>query len=226
MTVELKKHQPSTESEMLVRGVRRFKIAEFPGSGRARVACVFSVRGLHGSAWTRIGRQSGANPEAPEGVASAEESAPVVSIGDVSRRVRTPTSWSSTGDAALSRIPVGYLDEDISKLGAVEVRHLKWMLQKDALQQDIFLIGPPSPFPRWLALSFAELTRQEVEFVQLTRDTTEADLKQRREIADGHVKFVDQPPVRAWSLSPAPKKNWKSAWKLSLCRGAEESCEL
>jgi MoxR-like ATPase len=46
-------------------------------------------------------------------------------------------------------------------------------------------------------MQFAELTQQEVEFVQLTRDTTESDLKQRREINSGDVLFVDQAPVRA-----------------------------
>jgi MoxR-like ATPase len=75
--------------------------------------------------------------------------------------------------------------------------HLQWMLKKDQLAQDMFLIGPPSPYRRWLAMKFCELTEQEVEFVQLSRDTTESDLKQRREIAGGDVLFVDQAPVRA-----------------------------
>jgi|TARA_B110000090_G_scaffold108958_1_gene122035 MoxR-like ATPase len=75
--------------------------------------------------------------------------------------------------------------------------HLRWMLQKDALAQDMFLIGPPSPYRRWLAMQFCQLTQQEIEFVQLTRDTTESDLKQRREINAGDVLFVDQAPVRA-----------------------------
>lgn len=45
---------------------------------------------------------------------------------------------------------------------------------------------------RRLALSYLELTRQEVEYVTLTRDTTEADLKQRREIRDATSYYHDQ----------------------------------
>jgi hypothetical protein len=52
------------------------------------------------------------------------------------------------------------------------------MLQKDALRQDIFLIGPPGPARRNLALAFCELTNREVEYIALSRDTTESDLKQ------------------------------------------------
>ncbi len=32
--------------------------------------------------------------------------------------------------------------------------------------------------------------------IGLSRDTAEPDLKQRRELRDGHVVFVDQSPVR------------------------------
>jgi len=37
-----------------------------------------------------------------------------------------------------------------------------------------------------------ELTQKEVEYIALSRDTTEADLKQRREIIDGTAHYVDQ----------------------------------
>lgn len=71
------------------------------------------------------------------------------------------------------------------------------MAQKDQLGQDCFLLGGPGPVRRWLALSYCELTGREVDFLALSRDTTESDLKQRREILNGHAIFVDQPPVRA-----------------------------
>lgn len=74
---------------------------------------------------------------------------------------------------------------------------LRWMLQKSSLSQDMFLIGPPGPERRWLAMAFCELTGREVEFVALSRDTTETDLKQRREIVERSAIFEDQPPVRA-----------------------------
>lgn len=42
-----------------------------------------------------------------------------------------------------------------------------------------------------------ELTKREVEYIALSRDTTEADLKQRREISAGSAYYVDQCAVRA-----------------------------
>ena len=83
-------------------------------------------------------------------------------------------------------------NEDASTL-----RHLKWMLQKDILSQDIFLIGGPGTRRRKLALAFLEFTDREVEFIALSRDTTEADLKQRREIKSGTAYYHDQSAVRA-----------------------------
>lgn len=66
------------------------------------------------------------------------------------------------------------------------------MLQKDLLGQDVFLIGRPGPFRRHLAMQYLEMTRRELEYVALSRDTTEADLKQRREIQSGTAKYFDQ----------------------------------
>jgi hypothetical protein len=66
------------------------------------------------------------------------------------------------------------------------------MLQKDLLGQDIFLIGRPGPLRRQLAMQYLEMTRRELEYVALSRDTTEADLKQRREIQNGTTKYFDQ----------------------------------
>lgn len=77
------------------------------------------------------------------------------------------------------------------------LRHLKWMLQKDILHQDMFLMGGPGMRRRELALAFLELTGRELEFITLTRDTTEADLKQRREIKSGTAFYHDQSAVRA-----------------------------
>ena len=49
----------------------------------------------------------------------------------------------------------------------------------------------------WLYTVFQELTRREVEYIALSRDTTESDLKQRREIRSGTAYYVDQCAVRA-----------------------------
>jgi MoxR-like ATPase len=71
------------------------------------------------------------------------------------------------------------------------------MMQKAELKQDMFLMGPPGARRRRLAMWWSEITGREVEYLCLSRDTTDSDLKQRREIVDGGVLFVDQPPVRA-----------------------------
>ena len=53
-------------------------------------------------------------------------------------------------------------------------------------------MGPPGSLPRRLAFAYCELTRREMEYVSLSRDTTETDLKQRREIVAGTVHYVNQ----------------------------------
>ncbi|KAF5289201.1 hypothetical protein FQR65_LT00087 [Abscondita terminalis] len=77
------------------------------------------------------------------------------------------------------------------------LHYLRWMMQKDLLGQDIFLIGPPGPRRRTLAMQYLELTNRELEYVALSRDTTESDLKQRREIVNGSATYFDQSAVRA-----------------------------
>jgi hypothetical protein len=57
--------------------------------------------------------------------------------------------------------------------------HLRWMIQKGNLNQDMFLLGPPGPLRRQLAMLYAQLGQREVEYVSLSRDVTDADLKQR-----------------------------------------------
>eukprot|EP00931_Biecheleriopsis_adriatica_P049533 TRINITY_DN28660_c0_g1_i1.p1 TRINITY_DN28660_c0_g1~~TRINITY_DN28660_c0_g1_i1.p1 ORF type:complete len:1540 (+),score=355.44 TRINITY_DN28660_c0_g1_i1:29-4621(+) len=74
---------------------------------------------------------------------------------------------------------------------------LRWMMQKVTLGQDMFLLGPPGARLRHLVLRFCSLFRREMEYVGITRDTNESDLKQRREIRDGEIFYFDQPPVRA-----------------------------
>jgi hypothetical protein len=75
--------------------------------------------------------------------------------------------------------------------------HLRWMAQKYQLGQDMYLVGQPSSYRRALVMKFAEVSGIEVEYLAITRDTTESDLKQRREIVGSSARFVDQSPVRA-----------------------------
>ena len=48
-----------------------------------------------------------------------------------------------------------------------------------------------------VTFSVQELTKRESEYVSLSRDTTESDLKQRREILGGTAYYIDQCAVRA-----------------------------
>ena len=76
------------------------------------------------------------------------------------------------------------------------------MMKKLLLKQDVFLLGSHPALLRQLAFRFAEVVRREVEFVSISRDTTESDLKQRREIvhhpmAGASAQYVNQPVVEA-----------------------------
>ena len=72
------------------------------------------------------------------------------------------------------------------------------MRRKDMLSQDMYLLGVHGPMRRWLALVFCQKLGRELEYVALTQDTTESDLKQRREILEGgSAAYSDQAPVRA-----------------------------
>lgn len=91
-------------------------------------------------------------------------------------------------------VPTGYLTENLSQN---VLQHLQWIMKKDILKQDIFLIGVPGPLRGRIILQYLELCRREVEYVVLSRDTTENDLKQRREIFNGTAHYVDQSAVNA-----------------------------
>ncbi|XP_069677328.1 von Willebrand factor A domain-containing protein 8 isoform X2 [Periplaneta americana] len=109
-----------------------------------------------------------------------------VTIGDVTKQVKPAKKPQY--------VPVKYLDQEPSQ---EILQHLRWMLQKDVLGQDMFLIGRPGPLRRQLAMQYLEMTGRELEYVALSRDTTEADLKQRREILSGTASYFDQSAVRA-----------------------------
>ncbi|XP_054993034.1 von Willebrand factor A domain-containing protein 8 [Sorex araneus] len=109
-----------------------------------------------------------------------------VNIGDVSYKLKTPKSPEL--------VPQNYVSDSVAQS---VVQHLRWIMQKDLLGQDIFLIGPPGPLRRSIAMQYLELTKREVEYIALSRDTTETDLKQRREIRSGTAFYIDQCAVRA-----------------------------
>ncbi|KAF7279847.1 hypothetical protein GWI33_006655 [Rhynchophorus ferrugineus] len=109
-----------------------------------------------------------------------------VAIGDIVKDIKDVKSPQN--------VPRLYYKDDLPQS---TLHHLKWMMQKDVLGQDMFLIGPPGPRRRLLAMQYIELTHREHEYVALNRDTTESDLKQRREIVGGTAKYFDQSAVKA-----------------------------
>ncbi|GMR32699.1 hypothetical protein PMAYCL1PPCAC_02894 [Pristionchus mayeri] len=111
-------------------------------------------------------------------------------IGNVAKAVKAPRRPEL--------VPTGYA-KDVSKFDSNPelVAHLKWLLQKDLLNQDVFLIGPPGRLRSQIVLQYLELTQSEFEWLSITRDSTEGDIKQRREIRGGNAFYSDLGAVRA-----------------------------
>ncbi|CAB4415023.1 unnamed protein product [Rhizophagus irregularis] len=116
-----------------------------------------------------------------------EKATSIIRIGDVSLRVTEPKC---------PELVPHYIDPLFEESQEV-LRHLRWIMQKDKLGQDIFLIGPPGNLRRGLVLKYAQLTNREIEYIPLSKDCTDSDLKQRREISGGTAYYVDQACVRA-----------------------------
>ena len=74
---------------------------------------------------------------------------------------------------------------------------VQWLMKKSVLRQDAILLGSDPALLRRHLFRFAELVEREVEVISVTRDTTEADLKQRRELVGGSVVYANQPVVEA-----------------------------
>jgi hypothetical protein len=106
-----------------------------------------------------------------------------------SQRERVPTGFATVLGGRRTADGVQFTDEMLE--------HLRWLTQKHALRQDVLLLGGSGAARRRLAMAFCELLKLETEYVCISRDTTDSDLKQRREIVRGTSVFVDQAPVRA-----------------------------
>ncbi|KAI8855148.1 AAA domain-containing protein [Chytridium lagenaria] len=115
-------------------------------------------------------------------------------IGDVKLSISDPRVWELVPDI------VSPFYEDSQEI----LHHLRWIMQKDRMHQVIKnsrlganFVSPPGNLKRRLIFKYAELARREIEYVCLSKDTTEGDLKQRREIFNGYSSFADGPCVRA-----------------------------
>lgn len=112
-----------------------------------------------------------------------------ISIQDVT--VESPPRGSGRPDLVPS-LP------DTLRLPTPYYSHLRWILQKDMiLHQDFCLLSDSAADRRFLIFLYAALTQREVEYLALTPDTSDADLKQRKEVQNHQTVYVDQAPVRA-----------------------------
>ncbi|RNA15401.1 von Willebrand factor A domain-containing 8 [Brachionus plicatilis] len=113
-----------------------------------------------------------------------------IRLGDQVKELNTPT--------CPEKVPKGYAGLNNSLNSQAFLHNLRWLMQKDSLKQDCYLIGsPPGAFRRHLAFSYAEITKREIEYLCLTRDTTESDIKQRREVKNSSVLYENQCAVNA-----------------------------
>lgn len=111
-----------------------------------------------------------------------------VHVGAVSIPVTRP--------AAPERLPSPRLLLDTTDPLVAE--HLEWLAKKWRLGQDVFLLSPPGPYARRLALTFAALLQLPYELVSLHRDVGEADLLQTRNLEGGRsLVYHNGPVVRA-----------------------------
>lgn len=120
-----------------------------------------------------------------------------VTIGDI--KVDNPPI--GTAPHLIPRLPLGLDFQNVQRsIPPCHLSHLRWMLQKDlVLKQDFLLLGLPNLARerRHLLLLYAWLLGREIEYVSLSKDTSEADLKQRKEVTNNGTVYTNQAPVRA-----------------------------
>ena len=131
-----------------------------------------------------------------------------VAVGATSTQKRAVVNHLRIGDVSLpiyeeinpERIPCG-LPAAAFKFFPLKSRetlgYLRWIAQKELLGQDVCIIGDPGPAKRWIAMIYAQVARREVQLLSLSRDTTEADIKQRKEVQNGTLLYVNQAAVTA-----------------------------
>lgn len=157
----------------------------------------------------------------PSGPRSAGARAAEERVAALGRQLTSTTphttralSTDATGDDVLGTVHVGAVSLPVTRpiqperLPSVRLlldtadplvaEHLEWLAKKWRLGQDVFLLSPPGPYARRLALTFAALLQLPYELVSLHRDVGEADLLQTRNLEGGRsLVYHDGPVVRA-----------------------------
>ena len=127
----------------------------------------------------------------------------VIQIGNV--RLSMPQRVHATPEEASKSFALtplvsqfeGLFPRSNTRAGQRVLAHLKWMLQKDLLGQDMLLYGSPGHYRRRLVHYYCAVVGKELEQLIITPDTSEADLKERREVDAGSIRYTMQAPLRA-----------------------------
>ena len=125
-------------------------------------------------------------------LSSSADPARTIRIGDVSCQLSPPVKPSLVPRAVSGSRSAFMPHSSSSALSTVQ-----WLLKKKVLKQDALLLGTHPATMRGLVNQFAAALELEVEYVSITRDSTESDLKQRRELSGGNVLYTNQPVVEA-----------------------------
>ncbi|KAE8209026.1 hypothetical protein CF327_g6940 [Tilletia walkeri] len=167
------------------------------------------------------------NSNSPASSAAAAVSAPLRRIAAFTRQlIPTTPSFTRSASTSAAPPPAGSPQEQLGtlKLGPdvripifqpqdysrlpqqrlllplndpIVQEHLAWLGKKWVLNQDIFLLSSPGPYPRRLALTFAALLQLPFEIVTLHRDVGEELLQSRNLQAGGSLVYLDGPVTRA-----------------------------
>ncbi|XP_042349995.1 von Willebrand factor A domain-containing protein 8 [Plectropomus leopardus] len=108
-------------------------------SGTAAAVAARRMRHILGSVVGRDGRRWRAREVKLLNTSSGD----TVKIGEISYKLKTPQNPEL--------VPVKHISDSLPQTVA---QHLRWIMQKDLLGQDVFLIGPPGPLRRSIAMQY------------------------------------------------------------------------
>ena len=96
---------------------------------------LFLLRVPRASSFVVCATRSRFFPPSRAASSASRASGGTVTLGDVTLELKEPE--------AAELVPTGYLTASGDQLPQSHLRHIKWLMQKEAIGQDVFLIGPP-----------------------------------------------------------------------------------
>ncbi|KTF83224.1 hypothetical protein cypCar_00026056 [Cyprinus carpio] len=116
--------------------------------GTAAAVAARRIRQILGPVMCREGWNCGAHEVKLLNTSSGD----TVKIGEISYVLKTPRNPEL--------VPVNHMTEALPQM---VTQHLRWIMQKDLLGQDVFLIGPPGPLRRSVAMQYLCAVRAATE---------------------------------------------------------------